>query len=199
MRRTKEEAEKTKEDILQAGLKVFSEKGFSAATIKDITKETNYTRGAIYWHFESKDAILIEIYKRESSHLIDIVMETFNNKDSFIENLRNISETLLFRNIENNKCIMMNKIQRNSSETQLFRELDISFSSEAYTFFIPMIQEAIDNGSIRKFSSPSVVFNILTSFFDGVTDHIISDQKIPKIEIKEMIESLIRGISNDKV
>lgn len=57
MKKTKEEAAQTKENIFQAGLRVFSQKGFAASTIGDIARESKYTRGAIYWHFESKDAI----------------------------------------------------------------------------------------------------------------------------------------------
>src|SRR5690242_16957611 len=55
MRRTKEAAEETRQRLLEAALKVFSQKGYAAATLEEIAQEAQVTRGAIYWHFGSKD------------------------------------------------------------------------------------------------------------------------------------------------
>ncbi len=54
MRRTKEEAEQTKQDLLDAALAEFSEKGYQAARLQDIARRAGTTRGAIYHHFENK-------------------------------------------------------------------------------------------------------------------------------------------------
>jgi len=57
-RRTKEEAEATRESVLRAALDLFSEKGYSRTTFNDIAKSIGMTRGAVYWHFENKEALL---------------------------------------------------------------------------------------------------------------------------------------------
>lgn len=54
MRRTKEDAEITRKTILDAALKVFSSKGYSATRLEDIADIAGVTRGAIYWHFKNK-------------------------------------------------------------------------------------------------------------------------------------------------
>jgi AcrR family transcriptional regulator len=53
-RKTKEEAERTRQNILDAALAVFNRKGFVRSTLSDIAKEAGITRGAIYWHFKDK-------------------------------------------------------------------------------------------------------------------------------------------------
>jgi TetR/AcrR family acrAB operon transcriptional repressor len=60
-RRTKEDAEKTRIQILEAALKVFSEKGYSKTTFVDISKEIGLTKGAVYWHFKTKTDLLVEM------------------------------------------------------------------------------------------------------------------------------------------
>lgn len=57
-RRTKEDAEKTREEILQASLDIFCEKGYSKTTFDDIAKRIELTKGAIYWHFKNKPDLL---------------------------------------------------------------------------------------------------------------------------------------------
>lgn len=54
MRRTKEEAERTKQQILDAALAEFSNKGYQAARLQDIASRAGTTRGAIYHHYQNK-------------------------------------------------------------------------------------------------------------------------------------------------
>jgi len=63
-RKTKEEAEKTKQRILDEALKVFSKKGFMRTTLNDIATEADVTRGAVYWHFKDKTELFIALAEK---------------------------------------------------------------------------------------------------------------------------------------
>lgn len=63
-RKTKEEAEKTRQRILDEALKVFSKKGFMRTTLNDIAIEAEVTRGAIYWHFKDKVELFIALAEK---------------------------------------------------------------------------------------------------------------------------------------
>ncbi len=60
-RRTKEEAEKTRQNILDAALEVFTHKGFVRTTLNDIAERAGVTRGAVYWHFRDKVELFIAL------------------------------------------------------------------------------------------------------------------------------------------
>lgn len=49
--------EVTREKILRKSGVLFNTKGYKATSISDITTATGYTKGAIYRHFESKEAL----------------------------------------------------------------------------------------------------------------------------------------------
>src|SRR5690606_31637365 len=53
-RRTKEEAQATRAQILDAAERVFHAQGASRASLAEVAKEAGVSRGAIYWHFENK-------------------------------------------------------------------------------------------------------------------------------------------------
>src|SRR5579862_10002636 len=44
-------------EILDAALKIFAQKGFAAARMDDIAKESGVTKGTIYLYFENKEAV----------------------------------------------------------------------------------------------------------------------------------------------
>ncbi|AHF69269.1 MULTISPECIES: TetR family transcriptional regulator [Pseudomonas] len=54
VRRTKEEAQVTRSQIMQAAEQAFYERGVARTTLADIATLAGVTRGAIYWHFTNK-------------------------------------------------------------------------------------------------------------------------------------------------
>lgn len=58
VRRTKEDAQETRTRILDTAEQVFREKGVGHTTLAQIAAAAGVTRGAIYWHFENKAALL---------------------------------------------------------------------------------------------------------------------------------------------
>lgn len=53
-RRTREDAQRTRQDILDAAFRTFTRKGFMRTTLNDIAQAAGVTRGAVYWHFKDK-------------------------------------------------------------------------------------------------------------------------------------------------
>ena len=56
--------EETRERLFEAALKEFREVGFAAAQVDRIAKSANVVRGTFYFHFPSKDDVLIELARR---------------------------------------------------------------------------------------------------------------------------------------
>jgi len=68
-RKTKAEAEKTRQRILKAALDLFVEKGYERTTFEDVAKRIRLTKGAVYWHFKSKtDLFAALVLDRTTTH-----------------------------------------------------------------------------------------------------------------------------------
>ena len=63
-RRTKEDAEATRNALLDAAERVFYDKGVSRASLDDVAREAGATRGAIYWHFKDKVDLFAAMLER---------------------------------------------------------------------------------------------------------------------------------------
>jgi AcrR family transcriptional regulator len=66
MARTPKVVEDRREQIIEAALRVFAQKGFVRATNKDIANEAWITPGLIYHYFESKEALLQAVIEEAS-------------------------------------------------------------------------------------------------------------------------------------
>lgn len=91
-RRTKEEAEQTRKEIMRAGLDLFCEKGYSKTTFDEIAANINRTKGAVYWHFRNKPDLLIALIKE----VIIRVHNHVNKKIPEIKNLNDLKEYFLY-------------------------------------------------------------------------------------------------------
>ena len=73
MRRTKAEAEQTRQDILHTALQLFDEQGYAATTLVQIAKQVGLTRGSNLLAFQRQ--------KRHSARLGRILSATAHPKN----------------------------------------------------------------------------------------------------------------------
>ncbi len=61
---TQHRAEETRSHILDAAGGLFAERGYAATSVADICARAGVTKGAFYHHFESKQAVFLELRDR---------------------------------------------------------------------------------------------------------------------------------------
>lgn len=99
VRKTKEDAELTRQLIINAARAVFLKRGVSKSTLEHIATEANVTRGAVYWHFENKTEIFHAIREQVFLPLIDSIDDTLAPAVKNIENPLNQIEASLCNTI----------------------------------------------------------------------------------------------------
>src|SRR6266567_3013827 len=58
-----EDEPRAKREILRAALKLFSERGLAATSIRDIAEESGFTTPALYKHFVSKEELALYLFE----------------------------------------------------------------------------------------------------------------------------------------
>ena len=69
--------------ILERAKQVFSQKGFSMVTMKDIIDACNISRGGIYLYFSSTDEIFMEVIKLHHQSYIEKTKNNIDDIDDF--------------------------------------------------------------------------------------------------------------------
>ncbi|MCF8578716.1 acrEF/envCD operon transcriptional regulator [Enterobacter ludwigii] len=64
-RKKKEEAQQTRQQLIEAAIEQFAMRGVASTTLTDIADAAKVTRGAIYWHFASKAEIFNAIWEQQ--------------------------------------------------------------------------------------------------------------------------------------
>jgi TetR/AcrR family transcriptional regulator, acrAB operon repressor len=83
VRKTKEAAKVTRQQIISAAREVFLTKGVSKTSLEQIAAKAGVTRGAVYWHFKNKSELFHAMREQVLLPLIDSLGDTlFSTEDN---------------------------------------------------------------------------------------------------------------------
>lgn len=166
MRTTAEETRRNDERILAAARKVFSEKGYEAASMQDIADAAQISRGPLYYRYKTKKDIFLktmEVYfKDEMASQFHLLLQD----KPFAEKIR---EYLLyaFRHlIEETPEFPMEFFP--SPDMQDINEQIRRLYAKAYDMMKNVISQAVSTGELRADTDVEHLVNLLFIAFDGL-------------------------------
>lgn len=89
--RQKKDAKRTA--MMQAAVQVFAEKGYQAATIRDIVKEADVAIGTFYFYFPDKETLFVHLYEETADFLVATLGQAAANRASFPQQIRAILQS----------------------------------------------------------------------------------------------------------
>src|SRR5438445_8836302 len=60
-RAARAQGREARDELLTAALRVFARRGYGQAGVNEIAAEAGYSKGALYWHFASKEEVLLAL------------------------------------------------------------------------------------------------------------------------------------------
>jgi TetR/AcrR family acrAB operon transcriptional repressor len=153
-RRTKDEAEVTRQQLLDAALTVFSTKGYSATRLEDIAAEAGVTRGAIYHHFGGKGELYNQLMIEITGEVDPLIAQAISDGQGALNTLRRIF-------VEPLEYAASNARYRQAAELMFFKteaipEMDgaMQQKTEGIELFtqqlIGIIERGMESGEIRR-------------------------------------------------
>jgi TetR/AcrR family fatty acid metabolism transcriptional regulator len=76
-----------KAQILEAARETFTERGFHKTRMADIAEASGLSKGALYWYFESKDAIILSLLEKVFEPELEDLKTLINDNRSAEERL----------------------------------------------------------------------------------------------------------------
>jgi AcrR family transcriptional regulator len=200
MRRTKEDAEITRQHLLKAAVKVFSEKGYAATRLSDIAEEANVTRGAIYWHFENKRNLFVALFKERVSPVFNLIDQTLSEDLTPLAKIKKVI-AVFFEKMGCDQELKTNQ-RLEIMEMKLrgdFPEINDYMKANAEEFnkmLLKIIIAGMESGEIRTNISPQSITSAIGTLFLGYGHMKAHEELNPMFKGNnlEVIEIFIRGI-----
>ena len=78
------QSQETATRILTQAMRIFLAKGYHGTSIEDITQAAKLTKGALYWHFRSKEDLLKKIVGEYENRFLDGMIKAVNEVEGDI-------------------------------------------------------------------------------------------------------------------
>jgi TetR/AcrR family acrAB operon transcriptional repressor len=200
MRRTKEDAQQTRQSLLDASLTVFSQKGFEATRLEDIAEAAGVTRGAIYHHFGSKASLFMALIEDASQRGGQVVQAAIASGGSFteitrrilVDSLRLLEEDLPFREV---MALMLFKAG-GSDELADFQRLRAEQAKTQVAGIASFFQAGLQQSELRPDLDPTVAARSFLAYQNGLSLLWLSNPRAFSIKDSagQYAEVFLRGI-----
>ena len=201
-RRTKEEAQETRNRLLDTAEHVFNEKGVSRTSLAEIAEAAGLTRGAIYWHFKNKLDLFNAMMERVTLPMEEVICGLGGcGPEDPIAYIRNRSVAVL-KNIDSNPQIqrvfeiVTHKCEY-VDEMAPLRDRNLEGRIDCVTHVEEGIRNAVKNGQLPKSVDPRLAAIGFHALMDGLIINWLLDPAYFSLgeDAEKMMDAYFRGLA----
>jgi AcrR family transcriptional regulator len=162
----------TREHLLEVAATAFAEHGYAATSMSDLVQRAGVTRGAFYFHFDSKEALALATFRRKQQEFIRRVTEGLTGTraesavDQLVAGLRLRSR--LMRNDPAFNCLRRLCTELRS-DPRLAPQVS-TFHAEPVALLTAVIQAAQTQGDIRRDVPPERLARLMFTALVGIDE-----------------------------
>jgi AcrR family transcriptional regulator len=156
-------AEARPDEVLDAALELFTQKGFAATRVDDIAAKAGISKGAVYLYFPSKEAILEGLVRRAVTPIADHALGMINQFEGDPRFAVSMVMKMIGGKLADPKLIAVPRLIMR--EVVNFPELAQMYRREVLDRVIPvvetLIRRGIDQGYLRQVDANLTIRSIV--------------------------------------
>ncbi|MDO0939388.1 ScbR family autoregulator-binding transcription factor [Streptomyces sp. DG2A-72] len=187
-----ERALKTRDDILHAAASAFDELGYKGASVREIMRRAGVTLGALYFHFENKEALARAVMLAQPQELVPRLHS--------VGVQRMVDFSLVWAHQLNVNPLMRAAVRLAVEQQALGIGDDVSYG-DFEALFAGWLKEADDKGELARGVEPEVVAQFLVGAFTGIQHyaHLAGSTDTLPERVIRMWTLLLPGVARPEV
>ncbi|NIS79120.1 MAG: TetR family transcriptional regulator [Anaerolineales bacterium] len=147
-------------DILQAAAQIFRQKGYHAATMRDIADAVHLQKPSLYHHIDSKQDILLAILDKALDLLIEDLLQVVDSEIPTEDKLRQAMRVYTGRLAEDADLAAVLLLEYRNLEPEL-RTRHIARRDRYEALWRQLVREGIESGEFREVDEAITTFALL--------------------------------------
>lgn len=160
--------EETRSAILNTAAQCFSENGYAETGVAEICERAGVSKGAFYYHFESKQAVFLELLNNWLAGLEQALEQVSRNTVSIPKSLLAMARTMkgVFHSDNRLNTIFL-ELWTQASRDETVRDASITTYHKYQEIFEELIRRGISEGSLEPVDPVSAA-QVLLSLASGL-------------------------------
>jgi AcrR family transcriptional regulator len=176
-------ARETRAAVLLAAARVFNELGYAGASIDQIAQEGGLTKGALYFHFESKADLALAVVNANYEIWVRLQAEIASRGLPPLEQISTVVRELAvcFRD----DVVIRGGMRLNGDRKAIPLALPVPYS-DWVEYFRPLLIGGQDQGSVRMDLDVDVLSRVIVSGLFGV--QLVSERLTDRQDVVERVD-----------
>jgi AcrR family transcriptional regulator len=180
----------TRERILDAALDLFIEQGFDGTSLRQIAEQLGVTKAALYYHFESKDDILLALHMRLHEFGKNAISR-FGEEPVTLARWGELLNELLDQMLSQRMIFLMHERNQAALERLHRREHDAEHEDIQNQFRVVLADERVPlRDRVRMAASFGAVFSGL--FLSGEAFSATTEAVMGGL-LREVVQDIVKG------
>ncbi len=193
-----EQAFATRDRLLKSALKIFSQKGFASASIREIAEDSRTTLPSLYYHFGSKEG-LYQALMREHFSGFESLMEEFEQTGSARERIKSYIISAYLHMVKDVDFLRLMRII-SYGPPQSAPPFDVeSYRRKFHEFLTAMIKAGIKSGEFRSANADDMTWIIFGAIHVAAEDLCsVPERELDKKKLERILDAILDGFSARK-
>lgn len=182
----------TREKILEAATDVFAEKGYYEALVDEIARVSKTSKGAIYFHFPSKEGLFAALMERLAERLLADVEEAIARERGAVAKVQVALEAVLEQLVRRRRIAKILLVQ--SLHSPAFTQKRLELFERFAQLIENHLDEAIAEGSIAPIDGEVVAHAWLGAIYELVVRWLYTGEPPLESALPALSQLLLRSI-----
>jgi len=175
----------TREQILRGAAEVFDRYGYGASTLSDVIAHAGVTKGALYFHFSSKEDLAHAVIEQQHALSVRPAHQRVDERAPGLESVIRLSQGLASQLMDD---VIVRAGIRLTLEHGTFGASAASPYRDWVVEIEQLLRRAIDEGDLRDSVKPAVLAGFVVSAFIGV--QLLSEVLSARQDLRQRVEEM---------
>ncbi|HUP63825.1 MAG TPA: TetR/AcrR family transcriptional regulator [Thermoanaerobaculia bacterium] len=184
-----------RERILRAAVDEFARAGYFNTKVSEVARAAGVADGTIYLYFQSKEDLLISIFREQSRRFLEGLVEELDGEKDPVARIRRIVAYHL-ETLGADRALAV-VLQVELRQSLKFISLVSREELREYLGVIQsVVEQGIESGAFRRMQSPQIVANAIFGILDEMTTTWILSEKaeIPSQHEGSITDFILRAL-----
>jgi TetR/AcrR family transcriptional regulator len=190
--------EPIRERLMKSALRLFTQRGYSATTVRELVAEAGVTKPVLYYHFGSKEELYLELMRTHFNHFEEMFDTYREGKGDVRGRLMEFLDRAFLHVLKNRDFIrLMHAVYFGPPGEAPFFDFD-AYHQRFHDRIAHFLDGGVENGEIRSGDTGDMAWVILGTMEIALEDQICNQaSRIDRETLKRLLNLVFDGLAAD--
>ncbi len=185
-----------REELMRAALKLFTQRGYTATTVRELVKEAGVTKPALYYYFKSKEGLFLELMRTHFGRL-EAVVDVYRKGEGSVRKRLTamLDEGFNYVRQDRDFIRLMHAVYYGPPGEAPYFDFD-AYHQRYHDLITRLLEEGIERGEFRPGNAGDMAWIVLGTMEIAIEDQICCQaSRIDRKVLRRLLNLVFDGLA----